>query len=74
MMYDGTEYQATWSQKGINSSAEAKKHHYLRTVFWSNPLNHFWENDNYTEAGKEHCRAFVKSLRPTFEHKEKNLR
>lgn len=74
-MYGGTEYQCNWnSQRGSNTSIEGKKHPYFKRDFWKNPTNHFWESDNYTEKGKEMCRKWVKSLRPTFEYKETNLK
>lgn len=31
--------------------------------FWLNPDNHFWENNMYTEKGKEMCRKMIKRIK-----------
>lgn len=39
--------------------ARFSQHPYLTVTFWRDPKNHYWENDLYTERGKEHLRGFV---------------
>lgn len=62
MMYDGIEYQNNTAPKRGKSSTGSRKDLWQKIGFWLNPLNQFWENESYTEEGKEHCREFVKSL------------
>ena len=69
-MYDGSEYQANWNQRGSNTSIEGKKHPYLKKDFWIQPINHFWENENYTEEGKEICREFVKGIKQIYDYRK----
>jgi hypothetical protein len=54
-MYDGTEYQSKGNHIKINrSSVGGMKQPYMKPGFWEQ--NQFWENDSYTDKGKQHCR------------------
>lgn len=60
--------------KKINrSSSSGKKEYYLQEGFWLKPENHYWENDTYTEAGKQELRKFVdderKKYKQSYYHK-----
>jgi len=45
-----------------NTSKEASKHKYLRTSFWADPSNHFWETLKYSEKQKEYYREWVRNI------------
>lgn len=47
-------------QNGKNrGSIQGNTHPYLRTSFWNNPENHFWERPLYTEKSKEYLRNLI---------------
>jgi hypothetical protein len=47
-------------EKGKGSSSNNHSLNYLKPLFWSNPDNHFWESEKYTEKAKEYYRRSVK--------------
>jgi hypothetical protein len=50
-----------------SGTVNQQKHPYLRTDFWLNPENHFWNSRLYTEKAKRYyessLRKFLKSHR-----------
>lgn len=49
-----------WKGKSSNTGSKEPCN---RPGFWSDPKNHYWENDSYTEEGKKILREFVKKLK-----------
>ena len=44
------------------SSSGSDRHPYMKISFWADPVNHFWENDRYTESAKAYYRGVVQEM------------
>jgi hypothetical protein len=55
-------FSGTGSTRSAAKTSGYDRHPYLKSAFWQNPLNQFWNTDMYSSKSKEYFNNWITTI------------